>query len=104
MISSENSKMLVKLAVVTAGMFAFGYALVPIYKALCEITGINILALGEKNLPGQSNSYSANTQVDTSRTITIEFDANARGPVALQAAKKYDDGAPRRVGDRHVRV
>lgn len=87
MISSENRKLLVKLAVVTVGMFAFGYALVPIYKALCEITGINILALGEKNLPGQSNSYSANTQIDTSRTITVEFDANARGPWRFKPQK-----------------
>ena len=87
MISSENSKMLRKLAVVTAGMFAFGYALVPIYKAICEVTGINILALGEKNLPGKSSNYSANTQIDTSRVITVEFDANARGPWRFKPQK-----------------
>lgn len=87
MISSENSKMLGKLAVVTVAMFAFGYALVPIYKAICEVTGINILALGEKNLPGKSNNYSANTQVDASRTITVEFDANARGPWRFKPQK-----------------
>jgi hypothetical protein len=48
----ENVRMVGKLAVVAAGMFAFGYALVPIYKAICEMTGINILALGERNLSG----------------------------------------------------
>ena len=84
---SENSKMLGKLAIVTAGMFGFGYALVPIYKAICEVTGINILALGEKNLPGKSNNYNANTQVDLSRTITVEFDANARGPWQFKPEK-----------------
>jgi cytochrome c oxidase assembly protein subunit 11 len=75
--------MLRKLAIVAVGMFGFGYALVPIYKAICEITGVNILALGEKELPGSSNARltdTQNTQVDTSRTITVEFDANARGP------------------------
>ena len=41
----ENLKMVGKLAIVTAGMFGFGYALVPIYKAICEITGINILSI-----------------------------------------------------------
>jgi cytochrome c oxidase assembly protein subunit 11 len=87
MISAENSKMLGKLAIVTVGMFGFGYALVPIYKAICEVTGINILALGEKNLPGKSNSYSANTQVDTSRSVTVEFDANARGPWQFKPQK-----------------
>ncbi|QDL55674.1 cytochrome c oxidase assembly protein [Rhodoferax aquaticus] len=76
----ENLLMLRKLAVVTAAMFAFGYALVPIYRTICEMTGINILALGEKLIVGQSTATPANTQVDTSRLITIEFDANARGP------------------------
>jgi cytochrome c oxidase assembly protein subunit 11 len=64
-------------------MFGFGYALVPLYLAICEATGINILALGEKELSGSGNARLAspkNSQVDTSRTITVEFDANARGP------------------------
>ena len=75
--------MLRKLTVVALGMFAFGYALIPIYKHICEMTGINILALGEKELPGSGNarlSKADNSQIDTSRTITVEFDANARGP------------------------
>lgn len=76
----DNLKMTGKLAVVVLGMFAFGYALVPIYKAICEATGINILALGEKEIPGAKKSIPANTQIDRSRTITVEFDANVRGP------------------------
>ena len=76
----ENFKMVRKLAVIAAIMFAFGFALVPIYKSICEMTGINILALGDRNIPGATPSMPANTQVDTSRTITVEFDANARGP------------------------
>jgi cytochrome c oxidase assembly protein subunit 11 len=79
-IRAENLKMVGKLAVVAAGMFSFGYALIPIYKHLCEVTGINILAIGEKQVPGGSNARPDNTQVDRSRTITVEFDANARGP------------------------
>jgi len=79
----DNQRMLRKLVIVALGMFGFGYALVPMYKAICEITGINILALGEKELPGSGNARLntvKNTQIDTSRTITVEFDANARGP------------------------
>ena len=76
----ENFRMVSKLAVVAAGMFAFGYALVPIYKAICEMTGINVLALSERNSTGAATTLPANTQVDTRRTITVEFDANARGP------------------------
>jgi len=75
----DNLRMLGKLCVIVLGMFGFGYALVPLYIAICEMTGINVLALGEKLIPGAS-VQSANTQVDTTRTITIEFDANARGP------------------------
>jgi cytochrome c oxidase assembly protein subunit 11 len=80
----HNLRMVGKLAVVTAGMFAFGYALVPMYRAICEITGINILSLSELQVPGGAAGGKAvrvpdNSQVDTSRTITVEFDANVRG-------------------------
>jgi cytochrome c oxidase assembly protein subunit 11 len=84
----ENLKMTGKLAVVVLGMFAFGYALVPIYRAICEVTGINILALGEKEIPGAKNKLPANTQVDRSRTITVEFDANVRGPWDFKPEKR----------------
>ncbi len=79
----ENLQMVGKLAVVVAGMFAFGYALVPLYRAICEVTGINILSLTEGEVPGNGktggSAAALNTQVDLSRTITVEFDANARG-------------------------
>ena len=76
----ENLKMVGKLGVITLGMFAFGYALVPMYKAICEATGINVLAIGERQVPGNAAQTPANTQVDASRTITVEFDVNVRGP------------------------
>ena len=75
-----NLTMAGKLAVVAVAMLAFGYALGPVYNAICKMTGINVLALGERNLPGAGSDIQANTQVDKSRTITIEFDANSRGP------------------------
>ncbi|QTN27458.1 cytochrome c oxidase assembly protein [Rhodoferax sp. AJA081-3] len=84
----ENLRMVRKLAVIAVGMFAFGYALVPMYKAICEMTGINILALGEQAIPGAKPGVPANTQVDTSRTITVEFDANSRGPWEFKPAQR----------------
>ena len=84
----ENIRMVSKLLVVAAGMFAFGYALVPIYRAICEMTGINVLAAGDRNIPGATSKAPANTQVDTSRTITVEFDANARGPWEFKPAQR----------------
>jgi cytochrome c oxidase assembly protein subunit 11 len=74
----ENWKMVRKLVVVAAGMFAFGYVLIPIYKHICEITGINILAAGEQDVPGASTAK-ANSQVDKARTIEVIFDANSHG-------------------------
>jgi cytochrome c oxidase assembly protein subunit 11 len=84
----ENFLMVRKLTVVTVCMFAFGYALVPIYKAICEMTGINVLALGDRNIPGATPAPSTNTQVDLTRSITIEFDANARGPWEFKPAQR----------------
>jgi cytochrome c oxidase assembly protein subunit 11 len=84
----ENTRMVSKLAVIAAGMFAFGYALVPIYKSICEMTGINILALGDRNITGATPTLPANTQVDASRTITVEFDANSRGPWEFKPAQR----------------
>jgi cytochrome c oxidase assembly protein subunit 11 len=90
-IRAANVKMLGKLVVVTAGMFAFGYALIPIYKHICEITGINILSLSERQVPGGGsagrNVKVDNSQVDLTRTITVEFDANARGPWEFKPAQ-----------------
>jgi len=84
----ENIRMMGKLAVITAAMFAFGYALVPLYNAICEMTGINVLALGDRNIPGAIEAQPLNTQVDTSRTITVEFDANSRGPWEFKPAQR----------------
>jgi len=78
--SRPNAQMFGKLVFVAAAMFAFGYALVPIYKTICEMTGVNILALGEQAVPGERANGAANTQVDLSRTVTVEFDANTAGP------------------------
>lgn len=75
-----NFPMVSRLVVIAIVMFAFGYAMVPLYKAFCDMTGINVLALGDRNIPGAASDVVPNTQVDSSRTITVEFDANSRGP------------------------
>jgi cytochrome c oxidase assembly protein subunit 11 len=73
--SKLNAQMFGKLVVVAVMMFGFGYLLVPIYKQICEITGVNILTSQEMKVKPIDNS-----QVDKSRTITVEFDANTQGP------------------------
>ena len=58
-----------KLLVVTVVMFGFGFAMVPFYKKLCEITGLNSIIKPDAVV---------NTQVDTARFVTMEFDVNVR--------------------------
>ncbi len=67
-----NRLMLKKLLVVALGMFGFGFALVPFYEKLCEVAGLRTLWQ-----PGEVEA-AANTQVDLTRTVTIEFDSNIR--------------------------
>lgn len=66
-----NSVIMKKLLIFTAVMFGFGFALVPFYEKICEVTGINNLL--------QADTLAKNTQVDTSRWVTVQLDANTRG-------------------------
>ena len=64
-----NQQTLVKLLVVAVAMFGFGYAMVPFYRAICDALGLNSVVKADTV---------ANTQVDTGRILTVEFDANLR--------------------------
>jgi len=90
---ADNRRMLGKLVVVALVMFGFGYALVPMYRAICDALGINVLSVAEQRIAsgswsGRSGSAAPNTQVDTTRLITVEFDANARGPWHFKPAQR----------------
>lgn len=73
---SSHLRMFGKLALLAALMFGFGFALVPIYKAICEITGVGVLTSRDE----RAAEFARNTQVDSSRKVVVEFDANSRGP------------------------
>ena len=88
-IRRENWRMVGKLSVIALGMFGFGYALVPIYRAVCDALGINVLAVSERQLPGLSKADPLNTQVDRTRKITVEFDTNVRGPWDFKPAVRH---------------
>ena len=68
--AQANQHMLAKLLVVAVLMFGFGYAMVPFYRAICDALGLNNVIKADQPL--------VNTQVDTGRLLTIEFDANLR--------------------------
>jgi len=69
-LKEQNRKLSTRLAIVALGMFGFGFALVPFYNQICQVLGINSLE--------QRSELPTNTQVDVSRTVTIEFDSNTR--------------------------
>jgi len=95
---ADNRRMVGKLVVVTACMFAFGYALVPIYRTICYALGVNVLSRSELRSSAAGTPREAgNTQVDASRTITVEFDANARGPWDFKPAQASIDVHPGQV-------
>ena len=87
----DNRRLLGKLLVVATLMFGFGYALVPMYRAICEALGINVLSLSEQRVSNGSwtgRKSDINTQIDTTRSIAVEFDANARGPWDFKPAQR----------------
>jgi cytochrome c oxidase assembly protein subunit 11 len=65
----NNRALFVKLCVVVVAMFGFGYALVPFYEKICEVTGLRNIARADEPV---------NTQIDGSRAVRIEFDSNVR--------------------------
>ncbi len=67
--TGRNRSTLIRLVVSAFLMFGFGYALVPFYEKLCQVLDVN-------NLNKQDNALPLNTQVDRSRSVTVEFDAN----------------------------
>jgi len=93
LLGRDNRRMFGKLLVVAGLMFGFWYALVPMYNAICSALGINNLARSEL-LTSDYSGQKVNSQVDKTRTVTIEFDANARGPWDFKPAVRSLDVHP----------
>jgi len=65
----RNRQLMGKLLVICVGMLGFGFAMVPMYRQICEAIGITqTRAVG-----------SVNTQVDSSREVKVELLANSAG-------------------------
>ncbi len=65
----ENRRLMGKLLVITVGMLAFGFAMVPMYRQICEAIGITQTRVVAP----------VNTQVDASREVTVELLASSAG-------------------------
>ena len=66
-IRRDNRVLLAKLGVIVVAMFGFGYALVPFYEKICEVTGLRDIDKADAVV---------NTQIDATRVVRIEFDTN----------------------------
>ena len=64
-----NRSLTARLLVFTAGSFAFGFALVPLYDVLCKVAGIG-------NAEAKAGRAEVREAMDPNRTITVEFIAN----------------------------
>ena len=90
-LANLNRQMSMKLVVVTVLMFGFGYALVPAYRAICELTGINVVTSKSEYVIRAfgAKSVKENTQIQTDRIVTIEFDSNVKGLLRFKPMQRY---------------
>lgn len=91
----KRRRLTIGLVGIVLGMFAFGYALVPIYNVLCSAFGIN-------GKTGGRVANNAQTAIDESRTITVQFLAtrNANLPwtfYPMQTSIKIHPGQNQRI-------
>ena len=65
----RNRQLMGKLLVIALGMLGFGFAMVPMYRQICDALGLT-----------QTRAVGAmNTQVDSSRSVTVELLATSAG-------------------------
>jgi cytochrome c oxidase assembly protein subunit 11 len=68
-LKKANRKLIRGLLIMTAGAFAFGWALVPLYNVLCRVAGIG-------NAEAKAGKAVVKEAIDPNREITIEFVAS----------------------------
>lgn len=75
-VSANNRRVVKRALLACAGAFFFCFSLIPIYTIYCEITGVN-------GKTGQISGDQA-VLVDTSRTITVQFDGTSHSSLPWQ--------------------
>ncbi|MBA3537972.1 MAG: cytochrome c oxidase assembly protein [Tatlockia sp.] len=76
MTNKSHTRLIVTLTLIVLGMFAFGFALVPIYNSICKSFGIN----GKTN--SESIAYDADSaKIIKDREVVVEFVATNNGGI-----------------------
>lgn len=65
----KPGKAIARLLLVVVGMFGFGFAMVPLYNAICDVTGLNGKTGGQYVTDGTES-------VNEERVVTIQFLTN----------------------------
>ena len=84
---NKKTRTVSRLVIASLAMFAFGFALVPIYDVVCEITGLN----GKTGVT--SDEMVSVNAPDLSRTVTVELISNLNQSMQMEFApqqKKID--------------
>ena len=68
-LAARNRQTMTKLLVIAVAMLGFAFAMVPMYRQICESLGIT-----QSRVVGATN-----TQVDSSRSVTVELLASSSG-------------------------
>lgn len=68
--AARTRRTVTRLGLGTLGMFAFAFALVPLYDVICEVTGLN------GKTAGQYEYVESDLEADTSREIQVRFVTN----------------------------
>jgi cytochrome c oxidase assembly protein subunit 11 len=76
--AGRHRKLLLSLGAMLVGMFAFGFALVPLYNVVCRLTGLN-----GRGVETVSSAYAG--EVDQGRSVTVQFlsNVNSKLPFAF---------------------
>ncbi len=69
--TKSHKRMIVTLAGIAIGMFVFGFAMVPLYKLLCQVAGLQSVGSASR-MTLQSDMGNAQSE---SRWVTVKFDA-----------------------------
>ena len=75
----RHRKVVLALLAMLFGMFAFGFALVPLYNVVCRLTGLN-----GKGVETVASAYAG--EVDQKRSLDVQFvtNVNSKLPFAFQ--------------------
>jgi cytochrome c oxidase assembly protein subunit 11 len=95
----RNRGLAARLVLMAAGSFAFGFALVPLYDVVCEITGVGSRAQLSRAGTADGQSPAAD------RTVTVEFTASVpAGGWTFEPVAATMEVQPGRLYETHYRA